>query len=93
MAHGVLKELDSEKESTEDFRERFDFYFMENKLRNEGKDMRWNKPLLLTFRPQYLLEAENIGESHSGELPYNRSHNGVAGGALQTSENRDCSMF
>ena len=32
MAHGVLQEFDPEKESIEDFRERFDFYCVANKI-------------------------------------------------------------
>ena len=49
MAHGVLKEFDLEKESIEDFRERFNFYCVVNKLRNEGEDMRQKKALFLTL--------------------------------------------
>ena len=45
MAHRVLKKFDPEKESIEDFRERYDFYCVVNKLRNEGKDLRRKKVL------------------------------------------------
>ena len=36
MAHGVLKEFDPEKESIEDFRERFDFYCVANKIKTRA---------------------------------------------------------
>ena len=49
MAHGVLKEFDPEKESIEDFRERFDFYCVANKIKNEGDDLRRKKALFITL--------------------------------------------
>ena len=49
MAYGVLKEFDPEKESIEDFRERFDFYCVANKIKNEGDDLRRKKALFITL--------------------------------------------
>ena len=49
MAHGVLKEFEPEKESMEDFRERFDFYCVANKIKNEGEDLRRKKALFVTL--------------------------------------------
>ena len=47
MAHGVLKEFDLEKESIKDFRERFEFYCVTNKIKNDGDDLRSKKALFL----------------------------------------------
>ena len=49
MAHGVLKEFDPEKESIEDLKERFDFYCVANKFKNEGDDVRRKKALFVTL--------------------------------------------
>ena len=49
MAHGVLKEFDLEKESIEDFRERFDFYCVANKIKSKGKVLRQKKALFITL--------------------------------------------
>lgn len=49
MAHGALKEFDPEKESIEDFRERFEFYCVANKFKNEGDDVRRKKALFITL--------------------------------------------
>ena len=49
MAHGVLKEFDPAKESVEDFRERFDFYCVANKFRNDSDDLRRKKALFITL--------------------------------------------
>ena len=47
IAHGVLKEFDLEKDSIEDFRERFEFYCVANKIKNDGDDLRCKKALFL----------------------------------------------
>ena len=49
MAHGALKEFDAEKESIEDFKERFEFYCVANKFKNEGEDLRRKKALFVTL--------------------------------------------
>ena len=49
MAHRVLKEHDQEKESIEDFRERFDFYCVANMIKNESNDLRRKKVLFVTL--------------------------------------------
>jgi len=48
MAHGVLKMFDPTKESKEDFRERFAFYCVANKFRNDD-DLRRKKALFATL--------------------------------------------
>ena len=47
MAHGVLKEFDLAKELIEYFWERFDFYCVTNKFRNDGDDLRRKKALFV----------------------------------------------
>ena len=47
MAYRVLKEFNPEKESIEDFRGRFDFYCVANKIKNEGEDLRRKKVLFI----------------------------------------------
>ena len=49
MAHGVLHEFDPSKESIEDFRERFDFYCVANKISGEGDAARRKQALFLTL--------------------------------------------
>ena len=49
MAHGFLKEFDPEKESIEDFRERFYFYCVGNKIKNKGENLRRKKALFITM--------------------------------------------
>ena len=52
MAHGVLREFDPLKESVEDFRERFDFYCLANKISGEGEAARRKQALFLTLLGQ-----------------------------------------
>ena len=49
MAHGALKEFDAEKELIEDLKEKFEFYCVANKFKNEGEDLRRKKALFVTL--------------------------------------------
>ena len=49
MVYGVLKEFDLDKESIEDFRESFNCYYVANKFRNDGDDVRQKKALFITL--------------------------------------------
>ena len=49
MVHGVLKEFDPEKESMEDYKERFDFCCVAIKFKNEGDDIRHKKGAIVSL--------------------------------------------
>lgn len=49
MVCGVSKEFNLDKELIEDFRERFNFYYVANKFRNDGDDVRQKKALFITL--------------------------------------------
>ena len=56
MVHGVLHEFDPSKESVEDFREHYEFYFLANNILGEG-DVAMNRKkalLLLLSAKQHL---------------------------------------
>ena len=64
MAHGVLKEFDPEKESIENFRERFNFYCVANKIKNEGKDLRQKKALFIMLLGHSTFSKLKVIASH-----------------------------
>ena len=51
MAHGTIREFDPQKESIEDFHERFEFYYVANNLHPGEGDNR-KKALFITLRRQ-----------------------------------------
>ena len=52
MAHGNLCEFDPKKESIEDFREQFDFYYLANNIRDSDENQRRKKALFITVLGQ-----------------------------------------
>ena len=65
MAHGVLHEFNPLKKLIEDFRERFDFYCVANKISGEGEAARWKQALFLTLLGQSaFFKIEDVGKSN-----------------------------
>ena len=46
MVHGTLREFDSKKEAIEDFRQRFEFYFLASNIKDNDEAQRSQKKAL-----------------------------------------------